>query len=142
MRHFAHLGMGMFALLLLTVASCSNAGDQVGLCDLFDASAAFDQKTVTVSANIESDGIERTVLVDPSCPRKAIALSIPDKASHLKGAEALLDAIYRHGTVGTRDKRITATVTGRYMYRQEQVPSRVLTLERAADVRIARKGDQ
>ncbi len=85
----------------------------VTICELNADPTSFDGKLVVFKAEFESDGIERSLLIDKSCPDKTGPLPyVPDGSP---GAKAFNDAIWI-GQPGTLDKRITAKFTGIFHY--------------------------
>src|SRR5258708_38901794 len=79
------------------------------VCSISANPGFFDGKTVSISAQFESDGVERTVLTDSNCPKVGIAI---EGKARVKGEEMLLRAL-QMGHPGTLDKRITGTFTGK-----------------------------
>jgi hypothetical protein len=85
----------------------------VTICELNANPTTFDGKLIIFKAEFESDGIERSLLIDKSCPDKTGPLPyVPDGSP---GAKAFDDAI-ETGRPGTLDKTITATFTGIFHY--------------------------
>jgi len=82
------------------------------VCELSNKPIAFDGKMVRFHAQFESDGIERSVLIDSECPQGAV---LPYMADHASGNKSLDEAIAT-GHPGTLDKSITATFTGLFHY--------------------------
>jgi hypothetical protein len=94
---------------------------------LVKMSAIFSGKRVRVSASFHSDGIERSVLMEPNCglldatsktpPRgesqcyRGIVPTESDKAENDQGNQGL-DRALAQGERNTRDKHITAQFTG------------------------------
>jgi hypothetical protein len=86
---------------------------EAGVCDLIASPAAFNGKLVRFTAQFESDGIERSILLGETCPQKGGLM--PYVVDGATGAKAFDDAIYL-GHPGTLDKTITATFTGTFHY--------------------------
>lgn len=85
----------------------------VTICELSANPTNFDGKLVIFKAGFESDGIERSLLIDKSCPDKTGPLPyVPDGSP---GAKAFDDAIWI-GVPITLDRTITATFTGVFHY--------------------------
>ena len=78
-----------------------------GLCTVLGDRVHYDGRSVSFRARLESDGIERAVLVDPACPKQGI---VPDKFS--VGEGDLVDEALASGLPGTVDKVVEATWTG------------------------------
>ncbi len=84
---------------------------EVTVCKLMAIPQDFDGKLVRFKANFESDGIERSLLLDETCQGGIL----PYVPSGTPGEGAFNDAIYT-GHPGTLDKTITATFTGVFHY--------------------------
>ena len=85
------------------------------ICAIVHSPDAFDQKRVSVSGRIESDGIEHTVILDASCPNKGISITrCGEKACQSATWEELQDAIYFRPPPGTSRKKISATIIGTF----------------------------
>lgn len=130
------------APLVLSIGAigCSSVGArpyETTLCEVVANAPKFNHTTIQFSASIESDGIEHTTLTSSSCSGKGVALSISDEVAKQHEVQQILDAIYRQGTIGTRDKSITATVTGTFVSTLNKFPSRTLILKSASDVHVS-----
>jgi hypothetical protein len=84
----------------------------VSVCQLSANPSAYNGKGVTTRAEFESDGIERSLLVDEKCPSGAI---LPYESDGALGVESLDEAIAT-GNPGTLDKKIVATFTGHFHF--------------------------
>ena len=105
------------------------------ICDLFTRPRAFQGKTVIIRGKVESDGIERTLLLDPRCPGKALTIKLPEKSD---GNEAILqldNEIFR-GQPGTLDKQIYATFTGTFYWKPKQIPAWLLVVSSVSDIKV------
>jgi hypothetical protein len=130
------------ALAILSFAACgSSAGVDttdplnVTICELSATPAKFDGRRVNFAANVDSDGIEHTGLVDRSCPHNGVAPDIPASIRDHADIQALQHAIYS-GRPGTIDKNITASFRGVFHWHPRQIPNRVLTLESVTDLQV------
>ena len=93
----------------------------------------FNGKTVRVSAHVESDGIEKTVLTDSACQYGGMAL---DRSAKFKGQDMLANAL-SWKSPGTVDKTITGVFIGKFEWRPNQVPSRILHLKEVIDLKVS-----
>lgn len=98
------------------------------ITQLIESGAKFNGKLVRVSASFHSDGIERTVLMEPNCEQpnrtsktppqaepqcsRGVAPLESDKAENDRGNADLDRALAQNPMLGTRDKHITAAFTG------------------------------
>jgi len=106
------------------------------VCEIVEDPLRFVGKRVRFSASFVSDGIERSVLTDPSCGR-GIEPFVPDEVEQHPDIE-ILDRALGQGMRGTIDKRIVATFTGRFVLRDSH-SSRlrfVLNIERIDDLKV------
>jgi len=88
------------------------------VCELASDSEAHHAKTVKVSGRIVSDRIERTIIVDSSCPDVGVSVLIGGKSSTKNPRVVeLFEAVFG-GTPGIYEKHIT--VTYRYFYAQRR----------------------
>jgi hypothetical protein len=102
------------------------ASDKFGettITALITKSATFNGKRVRVFASFHSDGIERSVLMEPNCGepetpsanepqcRRGVVPTESDKAEKDPGNQSL-DRALAQGNRGTMDKQITAAFTG------------------------------
>lgn len=90
-RH-GRLSMSVHALLLLLIvfagSGCSRHEDNrvvdTTLCDVGSHAASYEGKRIKVSANVLSDGIEHTLLFDPSCSgTKVVVVPGPPRETDL-----------------------------------------------------------
>jgi len=98
------------------------------ITQLIESGAKFNRKLVKVSVSFHSDGIERSVLMEPNCGRFAGTSKTPppdepqcyrgvvptesDKAENDPGNVDLDRALAQNRRLGTMDKYITAEFTG------------------------------
>ena len=98
------------------------------ITQLIESGAKFNHKLVKVSASFHSDGIERSVLMEPNCGRFAGTSKTPPpgepqcyrgvvptesaKAENDPGNADLDRALSQNPLLGTSDKYITAEFTG------------------------------
>jgi hypothetical protein len=85
---------------------------------------------IVVAGRYESDGRERKLVIDEACSDVGIALSMPER---FPGDQDLARAL-ASGRPGTRDKNIRATFIGRFEWRPDDLPKRVLILKEIRDV--------
>lgn len=105
------------------------------VCELVSVPRKFHDRIIRVSAEVNSDGIERTVIFSDKCPDKGVSLIVPPKVAGTGGAIALRNAIYS-GRPGTTGKHISATFTGRFLWRPKEVPSRMLVLQDVKNIKV------
>jgi hypothetical protein len=125
---FGHLGAYSQELILADVLSNKSAqlsaqteqtqaskAISTTVCEIVEDPLRFVGNRVRFSARFVSDGIEHSVLMDPSCGR-GIEPFVPDEIERHPDLEAL-DRALGQGMRGTIDKRIVATFTGRFVLR-------------------------
>jgi hypothetical protein len=146
---FGHLGAYSHELILADVlsnkpAQLSAQTDQTQaskainttVCEIVEDPLRFVGKRVRFCAKFVSDGIERTVLTDPSCGR-GVEPFVPDEVEQHPDIEAF-DRALSQGMRATIDKRIVATLSGRFVLR-DSYSSRlryVLNIERIDDLKV------
>ena len=108
------LQMGGLSLLALNAqAKIPNAPPtKVTICALVANPQEFTGKEVQVTANYESDGIERSIFIDSTC-KKTLDFTWRDG---IPGADQLERAVFAGGP-GTIDKKITVTFIGRFVFK-------------------------
>jgi hypothetical protein len=145
---FGHLGAYSHELILADVLSNkpaqlsarteqtpSSGAINTKVCEIVKDALQFVGKRVRFSARFVSDGIERSVLTDPSCSR-GIEPFVPDKVGQNPDIEAL-NRTLDQGMRGTIDKRIVATFTGRFVVRDSDSGLRfVLNIERVDNLKV------
>lgn len=127
-------------IAILGIASCSAAAVKpraTDLCTLVSRPAEFDHQVVQVRATVQSDGIEHTGLIDDACQGKGVALSISNESAARPDVKQLVDAIFHQGRMGTIGKHITATVSGTFLSRPGNRPSRELILESVSNLKVS-----
>jgi hypothetical protein len=97
----------------LSVAETSPGVLQTNICEIRLHPERFLGKRVSFHAQVMSDGIERTVLIDgnPECKLGLTPLTIEGDADSERAADKLSAAIFQ-GHPGTLDKRIEADFVG------------------------------
>ena len=106
------------------------------VCSIVSRPQKFNKRLVRLRARVNSDGIERTVLVSDKCADKGIALIVPPEAAQSTGALTLHRAIFQ-GRPGTTDKRIDATFLGMFLWSPADVPSRILQVREITEVQVS-----
>jgi len=136
----------LLAVALVLFRAGSNAQQNqprnTSICDLVDSPKKFNGKYVRVRAQVSSDGIERTNLMDDSC-QKGVALWIPQDVRKDPDVAKLEDALYRRGSPGTMGKNIEGTFEGRFEWRPKQkTRAIVLVLKSVSDLKVEIKATQ
>jgi hypothetical protein len=148
---FGHLGVYSHELILADVLNSKPAqfsaqteqtqaskAINTTVCEIVEDPLRLVGKRVRFSASFDSDGIEWTVLIDPSCGR-GIEPFVPDEVEQHPDIVAF-DRALDQGMRGTIDKRVVATFTGRFVLR-DSYSSRlrfVLNIERIDDLKVTR----
>jgi hypothetical protein len=105
------------------------------VCEVSAHPTRFAGKRVTISAQLNSDGIERVTLTDKSCEDAGIAVLTPE---HFAGEAAFIKAL-QTGHPGTLDKTISGTFTGVFRWQPEKMPKRALLLKEAQRIEVVMK---
>jgi hypothetical protein len=98
----------------------------------------YNGKLIRVRAQVESDGIEHTVLLDPE--KRCNKGVIPWTKRTSDGSDPFApidDAIYRRGQFGTIDKKIVATFTGTFRSKRNKEHLIILEIESVTDVNVS-----
>ena len=142
---FGHLGAYPHELILADVLSNKSAelsgqteqtqsskAIRTTVCEVVEDALRFVGKRVRFSARFESDGIERSVLTDPSCGR-GIEPFVPDEVEQHPDIKAL-DRALGQGMRST----IVATFTGQFVLRDSYSSRRlfILNIERIDDLKV------
>lgn len=107
--------LALIAVLLLQPGGHTTHASPIktSVCEVASNPAVYNGKLVTLRAQFESDGIERSVIVDENCPQLGI---LPyDAADNIPGAKSLDEALAT-GHPSTLTKTISATFTGEFHY--------------------------
>jgi hypothetical protein len=145
---FGHLGAHSQELILADVLSNKRAQffpqtEQIQtsktvnttICEIVEDPLRFVGKRVRFSARFESDGIERSVLIDSNCSR-GIEPFVPDEVEQDSDIKAF-DRALGQGMRATIDKHIVATFTGRFVVRDSDLGLRfVLNIEQVDDLKV------
>jgi hypothetical protein len=115
-----------YLLIFLDVPSVSTlaVAKNVSFCDLAKNPKRFNNQEITVTAQYESDGVEREGLSDSTCKESGVALEI---ARDAKGTDQLRAALHG-GYPGTLDKTVIGTFNGIFHWLPENHPPRVLSV--------------
>jgi hypothetical protein len=108
-----------------------------GICDVVSTPSRYNRKVIKVRAQVESDGIEHTVLLDAE--RHCSKGVVPWTRTATDGTDPFApidDAIYRQGRIGTIDKKIVATFTGTFRSAKDREHPRTLEIESVSDVEV------
>jgi len=92
----------------------------------------FNGKIVRLAARLESDGMDWTVLTDKDCKYGGMAIDMSGKFS---GSDDLANALSSKSP-GTIDKTITGVFIGRFEWRPNQVPARILHLKELHELKV------
>lgn len=129
-------------LMLRADAAPKNQVFVTSVCEITEHPDGFLGRRVSFDAIVESDGIERTVLVDTrdQCPGGIVPLS-DSKSRRSIAAMGVVGQALSQGNPGTLDKKITAHFLGVLsMGKAEDFGSRakvvVLTVEVVQDLKI------
>ena len=147
---FGHLGAYAHKLILADVLSNKPAQFSLQteqtqtsrtinttICEIVDDPLRFVGKRVRFSARFDSDGIERSVLIDSNCGRgiEPFVLDEVEEHSDIKAFDRALG----QGMRATIDKHIVATFTGRFVVRDSDLGLRfVLNIEQVDDLKVTR----
>jgi hypothetical protein len=101
----------------------------VSLCDVARNTERYDNQEITVTAQYESDGVEREILSDAACKESGFALEI---LRDTKGKNELRVALHG-GYPGTLDKTVVGTFTGVFHWVPDGHPPRVLRVRSMKD---------
>ena len=110
--------------------------DQTGetsVCTISQSPDRYNGKLIRVAARVESDGIENTGLTDKACQYGGMAL---DRTGKFRGQKELEKALYSKPP-GTEHLMITGVFIGRFEWRPNQVPSRILHLKKLLDLKVS-----
>jgi hypothetical protein len=100
-------------LAVIILGACSEKLMRVTVCDLTVRPGAYQGKHVQMAGSVLSDGIERTVVSNDTCPDHGVTPEFPDTPNPDPGVVALQDAIFT-GRPGAFNKSITAVFTGTF----------------------------
>jgi hypothetical protein len=110
--------------------------DQTGetsVCTISQSPERYNGKLIRVVARVESDGIENTGLTDKACRNGGMAI---DRTGRFRGQKELEKALYSKPP-GTRYLMITGVFIGRFEWRPNEVPSRILHLKKLLDLKVS-----
>lgn len=110
---------------------------RMSLCELAENAFSYDGRLVEVSAEVRSDGIERTIIFDRHCPNSGAALV--RKRRDGEDVAALQNALSSGRLRGTLDKRIEGTFVGYFRWHPIVGPVRTLELVSVRDVKVTPK---
>jgi len=132
LARYKRIALSLACLIGLCFAPVLPADPQAGarkpvettITHLIESGAKFNGKRVRIPASFHTDGIERSVLLEPNCGSKTppladapqcgrgVAPVDSDKAKNDPGNADLDRALAQSGRAGTMDKHITAEFTG------------------------------
>lgn len=106
---------------------------ETSVCTISQSPDRYNGKLIRVIARVESDGQEWTVLTDKACKYGGMAL---DRTGRFRGQKELEKALYSKPP-GTEYLMITGVFIGRFEWRPNQVPSRILHLKKLLDLKVS-----
>jgi hypothetical protein len=121
-RLILFLPICLLSFLAVPNAPAQATVDKVGFCDVARNPQRYNNQEITVTAQYESDGVEREGLSDPACNELGFALEM---LRNTKGKDQLQAALHG-GYPGTLDKVVRGTFTGVFHWVPESHPPRVL----------------
>lgn len=134
------------AALAISIAglwSCTeyrgNVADQAlarpSVCMIRSDPKSFDERRVTVTGKVSSDGLHLISLTDSACDGKGIALEFDEALANDSKLRKMKQVIFS-GTPGTIGKDIEGTFSGMFSWRRgERIPF-VLAVSRVEELRI------
>ena len=140
MPFFVRCCGGVFLALLLSfsLAQASHSPIQTTVCEVTADQEKFNNKRIRLRAEVQSDGIELTVLVDEKATCKhGLGIILSKQAKEGGVFEDVENAIYRQGRIGAGfdGKRVFATFVGIFTVRRTP-PTRVLSIESVSGLEI------
>ncbi|MGA9529777.1 MAG: hypothetical protein WBS24_16820 [Terriglobales bacterium] len=118
------LPSSLLSFLAVPNMSAQAVVNKVGFCDVARNPELYDNREITVTAQYDSDGVEREGLSDPACKESGFALQM---LHHTEGKDQLR-AVLHGGYPGTLDKTVSGTFTGVFHWMPKEHPTRVLTV--------------
>src|ERR1019366_4572068 len=106
---------------------------ETSVCTISQSPEQYNGRLIRVVARVESDGREWTVLTDKACQYGGMAL---DRTGKFRGQKELEKALYSKPP-GTRYLMITGMFIGKFEWRPNQVPSRILHLKTLLDLKVS-----
>jgi hypothetical protein len=139
-------GLTLFTVVLLNfcvgIAAKENKANSTvdtTVCELVQHSSRFYKKAVRVRARVVTDIIEHTLVVDESCPSQGVSLWTTSAFRQRVDYRELRNAIVDEAAAGSKIKKVTATITGRFMRRREGSRHKiVLEAEKIDDVEVVK----
>lgn len=120
------------------IIACGDASRQPAvattICKIGELPQQYEQKTVVVRALARTDGVERTVLVDPECVEVGVAASWPVEPS---GSVKSFVMMLRSNNPARIS--ITATFTGKFVWSKAGRPERRIVLEDVRGMSVNRE---
>lgn len=160
LARYKRIALSLACLIELCFAPALPADPQAGarkpiettITQLIESGAKFNGKRVRIAASFHTDGIERSVLLEPNCGSKTSPPGAPqctrgvapvdsDRAENDPGNADLDRALGESGRAGTMDEHITAEFIGIFRC----VPSCTspkyfsLEIERVEDLKVEKK---
>lgn len=109
------------------------------VCELVQRSSKFNKKVVRVHASVVTDGIEHTLILDDSCPKVGVSFSTDSSFRQRANYQELRNAILDQAASNSKIKKVTATLTGRFIrYREGRRTKVALEVENISDIEIVR----
>ena len=107
------VALGLIVFVRPCTPEPANPTIHTTVCEITRHLGDFDGKNVVFHARVESDGIERTVLMDDKaeCPRGLIPAAVTGNKKSERAEKAMTKLVYR-GHPGTLDKEIEGDFVG------------------------------
>jgi hypothetical protein len=120
------LPASLLSFFAIPHASAQAGLNKVSFCDVARNPERYNNQEITVTAQYDSDGMEREGLSDPACKESGFSLEM---LRETKGKDQLRIALHG-GYPGTLDKTVSGTFTGVFHWMPKEHPPRVLTVRR------------
>jgi hypothetical protein len=131
-HHVFFAGLALSVVLVIPTSSAEKVTETT-LCELIAQADRFDKQIVRVRADVESDLIEHTILVDQSCESKGVSLWIPhDKDDEIE-VRKLRSALKDQWKSRAKKGRVVAVFTGVFVHEGKK---RFLKVSQIADLEV------
>lgn len=144
-RHAHLIAMELLSIMVALVGLClsgeARGADIVteSICELFEHPSLYDGKSVRVTGTLTSDGLERAVIQDASCPRVGLDLSYSPAGAKTASAKRLKEALFPGLGPYENVERVEATLVGTFLFKPAEGHLRMLVIDRVSHLSITHR---
>jgi hypothetical protein len=109
------------------------------VCEVFEHPHTYTGQLIRVAGTVTSDGLERAVIQDASCPKVGLELSYSAAGAKTASAKRLKEALFPGLGPYENVERVEATLVGRFLFKPAEGNLRMLVIDRVSRLSITHR---